>query len=476
VRLQPARRGALRPTAPPEPLPARACASRAPSAYPPPRPRRRRSSPAPRLAPREAAAPGAAALRAAALGASAPRRRRRGVALAARAARDFYQILGVPRDADKKAVKSAYRQLARKFHPDVNKEAGAEDRFKDISAAYEVLQDDQKRTLYDRFGEEGLKGAAQGPSGFGGGMGGAQDFSNPFDIFESFFGGGGGMGGMGGGGGFGGGGGGGARARARPVPGDDVRYDLQLDFLDAVFGCAKEVEVSRLEGCGTCAGSGVKPGTSPTSCATCGGQGQVVQAVRTPLGIFQQVSTCPACGGAGETSAPCAKCRGDGRVRGSKRISLRVPPGVDEGSRLRVRGEGDAGRRGGEPGDLYVFISVRAHPAGLRREGTTVHSDVEISYVDAILGTTAKVATVDGEVDLKIPGGTQPGTTLVMSKRGVPRLGAAAARGDHLVHVKVRIPKAAGAEERRLVEELRALGAGAAPAAGKGGGGGGWFS
>lgn len=363
------------------------------------------------------------------------------------ASRDFYQILGVSRDADKKTIKSAYRQLARKFHPDVNKEPDAEDKFKDISAAYEVLSDDEKKSIYDRFGEDGLKGGGMG-AGFGG-MG--SDFTNPMDIFESFFGGmgGAGMGGMGGMGG-------GARARNRPVVGDDRRHDLKLDFLEAVFGCQKEVEVSRLEQCGTCSGSGVKPGTTPSRCSTCDGQGQVVQAVRTPLGIFQQVSTCPACNGVGETSTPCSTCNGDGRVRGTKRISLRVPPGVDEGSRLRVRGEGDAGRKGGPSGDLYVFISVKAHPE-LRRDGTTMHSDVEINYVDAILGTTVQVTTVDGPVDLKIPAGTQPGTTLVMSKRGVPKLGASTARGDHLVHVKVQIPKSVSGEEKKMIEAIKEM-------------------
>lgn len=374
------------------------------------------------------------------------------------------------RDADKKTIKSAYRQLARKYHPDVNKEADAEARFKDISAAYEVLSDDDKKGIYDRFGEDGLKGGSMGGAGFGG-MG--ADFTNPMDIFESFFGG--SMGGMGGGmGGFGGGMGGGARARNRPVQGDDQRYDLRLDFLEAVFGCQKEVEVSRLESCTACNNTGVKSGTTPTQCSTCNGSGQVVQAVRTPLGIFQQVSTCPACSGSGETTTPCPTCKGDGRIRGSKRISLRVPPGVDEGSRLRVRGEGDAGRRNGGPGDLYVFITVKSHPE-LRREGTTIHSDVEISYVDAILGTTVQVTTVDGPVDLKIPGGTQPGTTLVMSKRGVPKLGASAARGDHLVHVKVKIPKSVSGEEKKLVEQLRQTVEQSGSAKAGSGGGKGWF-
>lgn len=380
------------------------------------------------------------------------------------ASRDFYKILGVSRDADKKSIKSAYRQLARKYHPDVNKEPNAEEKFKDISAAYEVLSDDDQRSIYDRFGEEGLKGGGMGAGGFGG-MGGA--YANPMDIFESFFG---GMGGGFAGGGFGGSG---AAARNRPVQGDDQRYDIKLDFLEAVFGVQKEVEVTRLEQCGTCSGSGVKAGTTPSTCTACNGAGQVVQAVQTPLGMFQQVSTCPTCGGSGQISSPCNTCNGDGRVRGSKRISLRVPPGVDEGSRLRVRGEGNAGRKGGGPGDLYVFISVKPHPT-LRRDGTTIHSDVEVSYVDAILGTKVKVTTVDGDVDLKIPAGTQPGTTLVMSKRGVPKLGASSARGDHLVHVKVRIPKTVGGEERELIEKLRDMQSGKVDEKAKAGRG--WFS
>lgn len=366
--------------------------------------------------------------------------------------RDFYQALGVPRNADKKTIKNAYRQLARKFHPDVNKEADAEQTFKDISAAYEVLSDDDKRGLYDRFGEQGVRGGFSGATASG--MGGMGDFSNPFDIFETFFGS--GIGNMGGFSGMGGA----ARGRNRPVAGDDQRYDLRLDFTEAVFGCNKEIEVSRLEDCPTCSGSGVKAGTTTAACSTCKGAGQVVQAVRTPLGMFQQVTTCPACTGTGEQFTPCSTCQGDGRMRGTKRISLRVPAGVDDGSRLRVKGEGDVGKRNGEAGDLYVFIFSKPHPE-LRREGVTIHSDVEISYIDAILGTTVKVTTLgnDGlsEVDLKIPAGTQPGTTLVMSKRGVPKLGTLNARGDHLVHVKVKIPKSVGSEERRLIEQLREL-------------------
>ncbi|CAL8468943.1 g8484 [Coccomyxa elongata] len=374
----------------------------------------------------------------------------RGSHLVVRADVDYYSVLGVDKNADKKAIKQAYRQKARKYHPDVNKEAGAEETFKQISNAYEVLSDDQKRSIYDRYGEAGLKNGM-------GGMGGADmgGFNNPFDLFEQFFGASGGRAGAGGFGGFGGGFGGGARSRA--MQGEDEKYELKLDFLDAVFGASKEIEVSRLEACAACTGSGIKAGTSASTCSTCGGSGQVVQAVRTPLGVFQQVMTCPDCEGAGERSTPCNTCGGDGRVRKSKRIALRVPPGVDAGSRLRVRGEGNVGRRGGEPGDLYVFISVKPHPAGLKREGTTIHSDVDISFVDAILGTTVKVTTVDGAVDLRIPAGTQPGTTLVMAKRGVPRLGSDSIRGDHQVHVRVTIPQKLTKDETKLVEELKEL-------------------
>jgi molecular chaperone DnaJ len=262
---------------------------------------------------------------------------------------------------------------------------------------------------------------------------------------------------------MGGGGMGGARMRNRAQQGDDERYDLEIDFKEAVFGCEKELEVMRLEECGTCTGSGVKAGTRPSTCGTCGGTGQVVTTARTPLGNFQQVVVCSACGGAGQTAAPCSACGGDGRVRRSKRISLRVPPGVDVGSRLRVRGEGNAGRRGGPPGDLYVFVSVRVDPE-LARDGVDISSSVRLPYTDAILGTTVKVRTVDGPVDVKVPAGVQPGAVLVLAKRGVPRLGNPTLRGDHRVTVLVTIPERVTPQERALVEQLAELGTGQAAA------------
>ncbi|KAF3531666.1 hypothetical protein DY000_02036246, partial [Brassica cretica] len=360
---------------------------------------------------------------------------RRGARFTVRADTDFYSVLGVSKTATKAEIKSAYRKLARSYHPDVNKDAGAEDKFKEISNAYEILSDDEKRSLYDRYGEAGVKGA---------GMGGMGDYSNPFDLFESLFE---GMGGMGGGMGSRGG------SRSRAIDGEDEYYSLILDFKEAVFGIEKEIEISRLESCGTCNGSGAKAGTKPTKCKTCGGQGQVVASTRTPLGVFQQVMTCSPCNGTGEVSKPCGACSGDGRVRRTKRISLKVPAGVDSGSRLRVRGEGNAGKRGGSSGDLFAVIEVIPDPI-LKRDDTNILYTCKISYVDAILGTTLKVPTVDGTVDLKVPAGTQPSTTLVMAKKGVPVLNKSKMRGDQLVRVQVEIPKRLSKEEKKLVEEL----------------------
>ncbi|CAI9104051.1 OLC1v1002658C1 [Oldenlandia corymbosa var. corymbosa] len=357
---------------------------------------------------------------------------KRGARFTVRAERDYYSVLGVSKNASKSEIKSAYRKLARSYHPDVNKEPGAEQKFKEISNAYEVLSDDEKRSIYDRYGEAGLKGSM-----------GTGDFSNPFDLFESLFDGLGGMGSRG-------------PARNRPMEGEDQVYNLVLDFKEAVFGVEKEIEITRLESCSTCDGSGAKPGTKATKCGTCGGQGQVISSARTPLGVFQQVMTCSACGGAGEISTPCSTCSGDGRVRKSKRISLKVPAGVDSGSRLRVRSEGNAGRKGGPPGDLFVIIDVRPDPV-LRRDDTNILYTCKVSYLDAILGTTMKVPTVDGMVDLKIPSGTQPGTTLVMSKKGVPYLNKSNMRGDQLVKVQVEIPKRLSSEEKKLIEELANL-------------------
>ncbi|KAI3850319.1 hypothetical protein MKW92_036129 [Papaver armeniacum] len=346
-------------------------------------------------------------------GSSRTQHPRRGKRFVVRADSDYYSVLGVSKNATKEDIKSAYRKLARIYHPDVNKEPGAEKKFKEISNAYEVLSDDEKRAVYDN----------------------PRDFSfNIFDIFNIDP----------------------RSPRSRPVDGSDVVYNLVLNFKEAVFGIEREIEISHLETCNTCNGSGAKPGTQTTKCNTCGGQGQVISSARTPMGVFQQVTTCSTCGGSGESSDPCTTCGGDGRVRKSKRISLKVPAGVDSGSRLRVRSEGNAGRRGGVPGDLYVDIEVIPDPV-LKREDTNILYTCKVSYLDAILGTTVKVPTVDGSADLKIPAGTQPGTTLVMAKKGVPLLSKNNLRGDQLVRVQVEIPKKVSSEEKKLIQELADL-------------------
>lgn len=358
------------------------------------------------------------------------------------ASADYYSTLGVSRSANIKEIKAAYRKLARQYHPDVNKEPGATDKFKEISAAYEVLSDDKKRALYDQYGEAGVKSAV-------GGAGGAYT-TNPFDLFETFFGG--GMGGFSGmETGFG------TRRRTTVTKGDDIRYDLTLKFSEAIFGSEKEFELSHLETCEVCAGTGAKVGSKMRICSTCGGRGQVMRTEQTPFGMFSQVSVCPTCGGNGEViSESCRKCAGEGRIRVKKDIKVKVPPGVNNGSILRVAGEGDAGPKGGPPGDLYVYLDVEEIPE-IQRDGLNLRSTVSISYLDAILGTVVKAKTVEGTTDMEIPPGTQPGDVLVLAKKGVPKLNKPSIRGDHLFTVKVTIPKRISAMERELLEELAVL-------------------
>ncbi|NMF84830.1 molecular chaperone DnaJ [Nodosilinea sp. P-1105] len=350
-------------------------------------------------------------------------------------ARDYYDLLGISRNADQDEIKRAYRRLARKYHPDVNKEPGAEDTFKEINRAYEVLSEPEIRARYDRFGEAGVGGAAAA---------GYQDFGDMggfADIFESFF------------SGFSGGMGQGGRRRG-PTRGDDLRLDLKLDFKDAIFGGEKEIKISHLETCGTCSGSGAKPGTRPTTCGTCGGTGQVRRATRTPFGSFTQVSACPTCGGTGEVIEDrCDVCGGSGQTQETKKLKITVPAGVDNGTRLRVSGEGDAGQRGGPAGDLYVYLFV-SEDATFKRDGINILSELKISYLQAILGCKLTINTVDGPVEMDVPAGTQPGTVLTLDNRGVPKLGNPVSRGDHLITVRVEIPTRMKPEERELVEKL----------------------
>ncbi|MEQ9484683.1 molecular chaperone DnaJ [Coleofasciculus sp. F4-SAH-05] len=350
---------------------------------------------------------------------------------------DYYETLGVSRDADKEEIKRAYRRLARKYHPDVNKEQGAEERFKEINRAYEILSEPEMKARYDRFGEAGVSSSAAGA--------GYPDFGDMgfADIFESFFSGfAGGMGQQTG------------RRRGGPTRGDDLRLDLKLEFREAVFGGEKEIRIPHLENCNTCNGTGAKPGTRPRTCSTCSGSGQVRRATRTPFGSFTQVSVCPTCNGEGQViEDKCETCGGAGRKQETKKLKITIPPGVDNGTRLRVSKEGDAGLRSGPPGDLYVYLFVE-EDAEFQRDGINVLSDLKISYLQAILGCRLQINTVDGPVELKIPPGTQPNTVLTLENHGVPKLGNPVSRGDHLITIQIDIPSRITTEERELLEKL----------------------
>ncbi|MBD2578547.1 molecular chaperone DnaJ [Oscillatoria sp. FACHB-1406] len=351
---------------------------------------------------------------------------------------DYYELLGISRDATPEEIKRAYRRLARKYHPDVNKEAGAEERFKEINRANEVLSNPDTRARYDRFGEAGVSGAAGAPD-FG-------DMSGFADIFEAVFGGFGGMGT-----------GATAGRRTGPVRGDDLRLDLKLEFREAIFGGDKEIRIPHLETCKVCSGSGAKSGTGSKTCPTCNGSGQIRRSTRTPFGSFAQVSACPTCNGEGQIiEQKCENCGGAGRKQETKKLKITIPPGVDNGTRLRVAREGDAGQRGGTPGDLYVYLFVEEDKE-FKREGINILSEISISYLQAILGSRLNVNTVDGPMEVTIAPGTQPNTELRLEDRGVPKLGNAVSRGDQLVTVRVDIPTRTSAEERELLEKLAKL-------------------
>lgn len=350
-------------------------------------------------------------------------------------ARDYYETLGVSRNAEQDEIKRAYRKLARKYHPDVNKDASAEETFKEVSRAYEVLSEPEIRKRYDQFGETGVGGAAAG-----GGFQDFQDMGGFADIFESFFNGFSGQPGQ--------------QRRRGPMRGDDLRLNLKLDFKEAVFGGEKEIRISHLETCLTCSGSGAKPGTRPRTCSTCNGAGQVRRATRTPFGIFNQVSACPTCNGSGEVVEDrCETCGGSGQKQTNKKLKITVPAGVENGTRLRVSGEGDAGKQNGPAGDLYVYLVVNDDPI-FKRDGINILSDLKVSYLQAILGCELEIETVDGNVAMQVPAGTQPNTVLSLEGRGVPRLGNPVSRGKHLITVKVDIPTKLKAGERELLTQL----------------------
>jgi len=368
--------------------------------------------------------------------------------------KDFYQILGVARSADRKEIKSAYRKLAKQYHPDANKGSGKDttELFQDINRAYEVLNNPDLKKKYDMYGEAGVGTSAASEGQAGSPFGGPGGFSQEVDlsdIFDSFFGG-------AGGGGRGPGAPGGQRTRG-PVTGDDLRFDLSIDFKTAVFGGEEKVRIRHLELCSTCDGDGVKPGSKVKTCAECSGRGVTTQVTRTPLGNFQTQQTCPSCRGTGQmVEEYCGTCTGQGLVSKTKQIKVTIPAGVENGNKLRVRGEGDAGPNGGPAGDLYIFVNVK-EDLKFRREGPEIYTDATISYIDACLGASIKTPVVDGEVTIKVPPGTQPGQVMRLRGNGAPRLGNPDSRGDHYVTMNVEIPSKLSTEEEDLMKQLKEL-------------------
>lgn len=353
--------------------------------------------------------------------------------------KDYYELLGVSRTASDDEIKKAFRKLARKYHPDVNRDnpKEAEEKFKEVNEAYEVLSDQEKRAKYDQFGHAAFD-PASGGGGFGGG--GTGGFS---DIFDMFFGGNSGFG-------FGG-------RNAGPERGADLRYDLEIPFEQAAFGTETEIQVPRTEDCSACQGSGAAPGTHPETCPQCRGTGQQQVAQNTPFGRMVNVRTCDRCHGEGKiVKTPCKECHGKGKVRTKRKIKIKIPAGVDNGSRLRVAYEGEAGTRGGQPGDLYVYIFVKSHKL-FTREGNDVICEIPVSFVQAALGDEIEVPTLDGRVKLTVPEGTQTGTVFRLKDKGIPYL-RGNGRGDQHVKVKVVTPKKITERQRELLMEFARAG------------------
>ncbi|OQY45989.1 MAG: molecular chaperone DnaJ [Anaerolineaceae bacterium 4572_78] len=346
--------------------------------------------------------------------------------------RDYYEVLGVNRGASKDEIKKSYRNLARQYHPDVSREEDAEDKFKEINEAYEILSDPERKSTYDRFGHAGLSSSGSGFSGFGFGR-------DPFEIFEEVF------------GSFAFGGS--RRARKGPRRGADLRYDLTMEFEEAVFGKEKEIEISRHETCSKCNGEAVEPGTKPIRCPDCNGTGEV----RRQSGFFVSIITCSRCGGNGQIiTSPCKECSGRGKTVQSKKLNVKIPAGVDDGTQIRLGGEGEGGTRGGPPGNLYVVVHVRPH-SYFRRVGDTIHLELMINIAQASLGDEIEVPTLYGPEKRTISTGTQTGDTITLRGMGVPRLrrdGTTAGRGDQVVTIQVHTPMNLSKTQRDLMVEF----------------------
>ena len=351
---------------------------------------------------------------------------------------EYYDRLGVSKDASQDEIKRAYRKMSKKYHPDINKEPGAEEKYKEVQEAYETLSDDQKRAAYDQYGPDGANGFG-GQGGFGGFDGGA-GFGGFEDIFSSFF------------------GGGATRNPNAPRQGDDLQYRVNLSFEEAIFGAEKEVHYNREATCKTCSGSGAKPGTSPVTCGRCHGQGVINVDTQTPLGMMRRQVTCDVCHGTGqEIKEPCQTCHGTGHEKQSHKVSVKIPAGVETGQQIRLAGQGEAGFNGGPYGDLFVIINVNPSDK-FTRDGSTIYYKLNISFVQAALGDTVEVPTVHGNVEMTIPAGTQTGKTFRLKGKGAPRL-RGGSQGDQHVTVKIVTPtKLNDAQKEALLAFAKASG------------------
>jgi len=353
--------------------------------------------------------------------------------------RDYYEVLGVSKGASEDEIKKAYKKQARKYHPDLNPDnKEAEEKFKEVNEAYEVLSDSDKKARYDQYGHAGVD-PNFGAGGFGGGFDGNFDFGDLGDIFGSFF-----------GGGFGGG----RRTNPNaPQRGESIRLSLTISFEEAAFGCEKEVSVDRMEQCGVCHGSGCAEGTTPEICPDCHGTGQVQVRRQTPMGVFATTSACSRCGGKGKIiHQPCSACRGAGLERKRKTIKATIPAGIDNGQTISIRGQGHAGKNGGPAGDLLVTITVRPHEL-FRREGTSVLCEAPITFTQAVLGAELEIPTIDGKVKYNLPEGTQSGTTFRLKGKGIPSINGRG-RGDQYVTVYIETPRNLNKEQREALKKF----------------------
>ncbi len=348
--------------------------------------------------------------------------------------RDYYEVLGVDRNVDDNALKKAYRKLAMKYHPDRNPDnKEAEEKFKEVNEAYEVLSDAEKRRRYDQFGHDGVNGQFGGGSqGFGGGFGGFEDIFG--DIFGDVF--------------------GGQRTRRRgPERGQDIKQRVTISFEDAAFGKKIEIKLNRTEECSECHGSGAKAGTGKKTCPTCNGTGEVRTVQRTPFGNIQSSRTCSTCNGEGKIiETPCPKCHGKGHTRKVKTIEVDIPAGIDDGQMIKLSGQGEIGKKGGPRGDLYIVVSIKEHPL-FTRDGFDVYFEMPITFVQATLGDEIEVPTIDGKVKYTIPEGTQSGTTFRLRDKGIPRL-RGNSRGDQYIKITVEIPKKLNEKQKDILREF----------------------